>query len=263
MTLTERQVKGSWLQHVALLALRSFDWKWMQGVQWMNEKASRNQAYNPTTIEHVANVVTHGVWVLPSMLAGLELLQRARTWPQYFSALVYGAALILLFTVSTFFHSVFFYCNQNRHLKDALHRGDRAMIYVFIAASYFPWVTLQPMPVDEWVAELWWLVWLLASLGIAYQQVFHERYKCLETCVYLLMAVAPSLAMFYSTLAGLYELKVGGLVYMVGVMFFKADGKIPCAHAIWHVFVVMASSIHYFAVLSYLYPSHDLGTRSD
>ncbi|XP_063240640.1 monocyte to macrophage differentiation factor 2 isoform X1 [Bacillus rossius redtenbacheri] len=201
MTLTERQVKGSWLQHVALLALRSFDWKWMQGVQWMNEKASRNQAYNPTTIEHVANVVTHGVWVLPSMLAGLELLQRARTWPQYFSALVYGAALILLFTVSTFFHSVFFYCNQNRHLKDALHRGDRAMIYVFIAASYFPWVTLQPMPVDEWVAELWWLVWLLASLGIAYQQVFHERYKCLETCVYLLMAVAPSLAMFYSTVS--------------------------------------------------------------
>jgi hypothetical protein len=68
------------------------------------------------------------------------------------------------------------------------------MIYVFIAASYFPWLTIQPFPLSGWTAELWWIVWVLASLGILYQQLFHERYKCLETCFYLFMGIVPSIA---------------------------------------------------------------------
>nr|CAD7603640.1 unnamed protein product [Timema genevievae] len=202
-----------------------------------------------------SKIPSHKVWVIPSTFASLELVQRAISWPQYFSALVYGAALILLFTVSTFFHSVF-YCSSNRILKDILHRGDRAMIYVFIAASYFPWLILQPLPVDAWATELWWLIWVLASLGILYQQIFHERFKCLETFFYLFMGIVPSLAFLSCTddFSGLTELKIGGLLYVGGVIFFKSDGKLPFAHAIWHLFVAMAAGVHYYAILNYLYP---------
>ncbi|CAG2061510.1 unnamed protein product [Timema podura] len=143
-----------------------------------------------------------------------------------------------------------------RILKDILHRGDRAMIYVFIAASYFPWLILQPLPVDAWATELWWLIWVLASLGILYQQIFHERFKCLETFFYLFMGIVPSLAFLSCTddFSGLTELKIGGLLYVGGVIFFKSDGKLPFAHAIWHLFVAMAAGVHYYAILNYLYP---------
>lgn len=83
-------------------------------VKWMNQRASTNEAYQPTHIEHIANVVTHGMWVMPSLLAGITLIQRSSTTMQLVSALVYGTALLLLFTVSTFFHSVH-YCNHNRY----------------------------------------------------------------------------------------------------------------------------------------------------
>ncbi|XP_075230895.1 monocyte to macrophage differentiation factor [Lycorma delicatula] len=228
---------------------------WPRNIQWKNERAKPDQAYVPTTVEHLANVVTHGIWILPSIYGCSLLLKRSSTWQQYWAAIVYGMALVLCFGVSTVFHTVFF-AGSNRHLKDLLHRGDRAMIYVFIAASYFPWLMLRPLPADSWVSELWWVVWVLAFLGILYQQIFHERYKSLETFFYLFLGVAPSLAVINEVpvnFDGLTELKFGGFLYVIGVFFFKSDGAIPFAHAIWHLFVASAASVHYFAILHNLY----------
>jgi channel protein (hemolysin III family) len=80
----------------------------------MNPRACTNEAYTPTSIEHVANVATHGIWVVPSVIGGVELVRRSATWTQFVSACVYGTSLILVFAVSTFFHSVH-YCNHNRY----------------------------------------------------------------------------------------------------------------------------------------------------
>lgn len=83
-------------------------------IKWMNPRACTNEAYTPTSIEHMANVATHGIWVVPSVIGGIELVRRSATWAQFVSACVYGTSLILVFAVSTFFHSVH-YCNHNRY----------------------------------------------------------------------------------------------------------------------------------------------------
>lgn len=76
-------------------------------------------------------------------------------------------------------------------MKDILHRCDRAMIYVFIAGSYFPWLTLEQLPHEGWASQMKWIVWFLAVIGIIYQQIFHEKYKMLETIFYLIMGIGP------------------------------------------------------------------------
>lgn len=83
-----------------------------------------------------------------------------------------------------------FHCRQ---LKDVLHRCDRAMIYIFIAGSYFPWLTIHQLPEEGWSSLMRWLVWLGAAIGIGYQQAFHEKYKRLETIIYMIMGIGPSL----------------------------------------------------------------------
>lgn len=58
-------------------------------------------------------------------------------------------------------------------------------------------------------------------------------------------------------MSGLHELAFGGLIYMAGVVFFKCDGVIPFAHAIWHSFVFVGAIIHFVAVCTYLLGPRD------
>lgn len=92
--------------------------------------------------------------------------------------------------------------------------------------------------------------------------MYHERYKCLETVLYIVMGLGPSIVMVVCghEFSGMAELKMGGMLYLGGICFFKADGSIPCAHAIWHLFVVIAASFHYYAILNYLFPAIVLST---
>jgi len=217
----------------------------------MNCKAIGNQAYVPTELEHIANVITHGLWVLPSLVGFYYMIQKASNRTQYLSAVVYGCATVALFTISTVFHCVF-YVGRFRSLKEFLHRCDRAVIYLFIAASYTPWLTLKQM-VPSYCTNIQWLVWICACLGIVYQQLYHERYKWLETVLYLILGLFPSIAIInMPEWSGLYELAMGGAIYIFGIYFFKSDGCIPCAHAIWHIFVVIGATFHYYAVYKYL-----------
>ena len=55
-------------------------------------------------------------------------------------------------------------------LKGLLHRCDRAMIYIFIAGAYTPWLHLKNYAEGGWSNELRWAMWVFALVGIVYQQ---------------------------------------------------------------------------------------------
>lgn len=76
------------------------------------------------------------------------------------------------------------------------------------------------------------------------------------------MGVGPALVVIMTghEFSGMIELEIGGLLYIIGVGFFKSDGRIPLAHAIWHLFVVLAASIHYYAIWKHLFSSKVSGT---
>lgn len=41
-----------------------------------------------------------------------------------------------------------------------------------------------------------------------------------------------------SETTGLMLMSLGGIAYLSGLLFYSADGRIPFAHAIWHLFVM-------------------------
>lgn len=70
----------------------------------MNPRPRSCCPYTPTVFEHYANVATHGIVIIPSIIGAYYLNYYAKTHDQYRSTLIYGISLILLFTVSTLFH---------------------------------------------------------------------------------------------------------------------------------------------------------------
>ncbi|KAK6727370.1 hypothetical protein RB195_005204 [Necator americanus] len=221
---------------------------------YKNRRAAKGEAYEPTKYEHWANTISHAVGIVPSVLVFRYMVSIAHRDLQFYLMIIYGLFTTLLFSSSTCYHACELKYRQKRaqtQLRYYLHICDRAAIYLFIAASYTPWLTLRHCGYPG--LNLKWMIWVFALLGILYQYNFHEKYKTLETMLYILIAGCPSVAIFtMNDRTGLEWMIVGGVVYIAGVIFFKMDGIIPFAHAIWHIHVLIGASCHTYAVYSTL-----------
>ncbi|XP_068007118.1 monocyte to macrophage differentiation factor isoform X3 [Melanerpes formicivorus] len=222
--------------------------------RFMNHPAPANSRYKPTCYEHAANCYTHALLIVPAIV-GSALLHRLSDdrWEKI-TAWMYGVGLCALFIVSTVFHIVSWKKSHLRTMEHCFHMCDRMMIYIFIAASYAPWLNLREL--GPLASHMRWFIWLMAAGGTIYVFLYHEKYKIVELFFYLAMGFSPALVVTSMTnTEGLQEVAWGGLIYCLGVVFFKSDGVIPFAHAIWHLFVATAAAVHYYAIWKYLYRS--------
>jgi hemolysin III len=163
---------------------------------------------------------------------------------------IYGATQILLYTASTLYHSI-----PLPRAKAVLRLCDHAAIFLLIAGTYTPFTLVSLR--GPWGWSLFGLVWGLALTGIALQSIL-IRYKALVTAIpYVAMgwvaivAIKPLLESV--ALGGLVLLVAGGLAYTLGSVFYVWR-RLPYHHAIWHLFVLMGSTLHFFAILFYVIP---------
>jgi hemolysin III len=204
--------------------------------------------------EELANSLTHGLGLVLSIAGFVALFVLAilrGSALQIVSCSVYGATLVCLYAASTVYHSV-----RSRRLKRILKIIDHSSIYLLIAGTYTPFTLIILR--GGWGWTLFGLVWGLSLFGILFKVWFVDHFKIVSTAVYIIMgwlvviAFKPLLAMVPG--GAIAWLLAGGLSYTVGVVFF-AWRKLPYNHAIWHVFVLVGSVCHYFAVLLYVLPA--------
>jgi hemolysin III len=197
--------------------------------------------------EEIWNALTHGAGALLSLAGGAVLITLSALWGdrwQLAGAIVFSAALVLLYAASTLYHAV-----PHPIAKGRLKVFDHCAIYVLIAGSYTPFTLVGLRPHGGW-----WLfaaIWSLAVMGIVFKLYFTGRFKLVSTLIYLAMgwlivfAIKP--LMIAISPATLYWLIAGGLAYTLGTIFYMSK-RIPYTHAIWHGFVLLGSSCHFIAV---------------
>ena len=122
----------------------------------------------PTPFEQYGNVISHAIAVMLSLVGVDELLKRSRTTVQLCVACVYGTLLCGVFLSSTGFHLC---CLMQRYptARRVLHFCDRMVIYLFIAASYMPWLLLAQSEYDMLMQFACAAMWLCAAFGTMHQ----------------------------------------------------------------------------------------------
>jgi hemolysin III len=210
-----------------------------------------------TVGEEIANSVIHGLGTVLSVAALTMLIvfgSQSRNGWALGAGIVYGISLLLEYTASTLYHS--FPWPTAKHVFKIL---DHAGIYLLIAGTYTPFtlVTLRDAslgPVHHIGLWLFGVVWALAAIGIAVEAAWAYRPRWISVAVYLgmgwliVVAIQPLVADLAPT--GLALLVAGGLCYTAGTIFYVLK-RIPYMHAVWHVFVLAGSILHFLAVLMY------------
>lgn len=200
------------------------------------------------------NSITHLIGsVLALMGLGALLtisIQQRDPW-MIASFSVFGGTLVLLYTMSTLYHS--FYPPK---LKKLFQKMDHLSIYLLIAGTYTPYMLVSLR--DGNGPVLLAVVWGLAAVGIFLELHPSRRNETLQLFIYLLMgwlAVLEwnNLKTAIST-PGVMWLAAGGMAYTLGITFYVLDHRnmLRHAHGIWHLFVLLGSLCHFVSIIVYV-----------
>ena len=205
---------------------------------------------SPSLGEEIANSVSHGVGLVAALVAApfLVLAAARRSGAAgTVGATVFAGTVVLLYLASTLYHAL------PRHKARRMFRViDHSAIFLVIAGTYTPF-TLGVLR-GTWGWTLLGLVWSLAVLGVTLKTVGGIRYPRLSTTLYLgmgwlaLIAIRP--LWLRIPVSGWLWLVAGGLAYTAGVAFYAAD-RVRYGHFVWHLFVLIGTVCHFFAVLWY------------
>jgi len=193
--------------------------------------------------------LSHGIGAALSVAALVVLLVLAhgKLW-QTISFAVFGVSLIVLYTASTLYHSLWVKPKQIL----ALMRFDHVAIFLLIAGTYAP-VCLVSLR-GAWGWSLFGVEYGLAVIGIVCSLVWKGFPDWARIGIYILMgwlimvAIVPAIHVLGP--AGLAWLFGGGAAYSIGTVVFAADrphlwpGKFS-AHDLWHIFVLAGSACHF------------------
>ncbi|GGU77450.1 hypothetical protein GCM10009504_38160 [Pseudomonas laurentiana] len=197
------------------------------------------------------NAWTHLVGALlaavgATWLIGVAVLQ-GDPW-KIVSLTIYGFTLLLLYSISTLYHSV------RGKAKTVMRKLDHLSIYLLIAGSYTPFCLVSLR--GPWGWSLFGIVWGLAVIGMLQEIKPRSEARVMSIVIYavmgwiVLVAVKPLLASLGT--AGFAWLAGGGAFYTIGIIFFAYDSRFRHWHGIWHLFVIAGSLMHFIAVFFYV-----------
>lgn len=163
---------------------------------------------------------------------------------------IYGITMLMLYTNSTLVHAL-----KEGKAKDLFEFFDHSSIYLFIAGTYTPFLFVAVRGTLGWT--LFGVIWGIALAGVIFKAFFTKKFLFMSTIFYIamgwLIVIAWQPLVSAIPTGGIVLLVAGGLMYTLGTLFYVWRG-FPFHHAIWHLFVLAGSILHFFAVLIYLTP---------
>jgi len=205
--------------------------------------------------EDIFNMVSHIIGATLGLTAMILCIiyaaLRHNSWGVVASCF-YGTSLIIHYTLSSIYHGL----NENMG-KKVLQVITHCTVYYMIACTYLPllFCTVRPeSPKLCWLGLLY--ICIICGTGIVLASIDIENYDKISMALYLiagwswlliaklLFRVLPKECMIL--------IIIGGLIYTFGTTLYERGKIKKYAHSVFHILTVIASMIHFFAIVLYI-----------
>lgn len=196
----------------------------------------------------LGNCLTHAVGAVLSVIAVILLMTAAEGARETVSALLYGIPMLTVYTVSAVYHGL-----KSGEAKRIARLLDHSAIPLLIAGTTTPCalIALYDISVFHGIAVLS-AAWFCALFGLISKVFFFEKLKKITYAVYIiccalmLFSVIPVIPEMEN---GAFELIAAGCItYVIGAVFCYIGVKRQIYHVVFHVFVLLASMIHFYVI---------------
>ncbi|CAK0863638.1 unnamed protein product [Prorocentrum cordatum] len=207
--------------------------------------------------DEVFNAITHGIGVCLGVAGMVLLLVKVRNKPDYYkcSVAIYCVSATMLYLLSTLYHSFF---SLGRATVEIFRTLDYCGIFLLISGTYTPFFVIL-FHGEWWAKALIRGMWISSLLGISVAAFYRGPGETALRLTFFLVMGWTCVAVIREILRelgreGAVLLVVGGILYSAGIPFFVRGGhmwEMP-DHSIWHLFVLAASTCHFFAIYWYV-----------
>ena len=197
--------------------------------------------------ELIADGIVHGIGIVFALSLGTVLIVFAAIGtarPELPAIIVYLVTLLIVLGVSLAFNLA-----PVSRFKKVMARLDQAAIFLFIAGTYTPFLAILGGTRDGQLLTV--LVWGAAIVGIALKLIVPQRFGRLAILLYL--AIGWSGVLVFQSLAtalppvSLWLVLAGGITYSAGIIFHVWE-RLKFQNVLWHIFVVVGSILHLWAI---------------
>ena len=203
--------------------------------------------------EEIFNMVSHIVGGALSIIALVLCIVVAalhRNGYGVIASVIYGVTMISLYTMSSIYHGLH-PCTG----KKVMQIIDHCTIYFMIAGSYMPVVFCQ---IREKSTALCWIIfaieWGLVAIATTLTAIDLKKYKVFSMICYIgmgwIIIFFIKLLIETISMAGIILFLIGGILYTIGAVIYGFKRKY--AHCIFHIFVILGSIAHFFAIILYV-----------
>jgi hemolysin III len=199
--------------------------------------------------EEFLNTLTHFFGLILTIVGIPFMLHFNNDYTEYslFSIILFLFGLFCVYLTSTLYH----YTKDNK-LKSVFQKLDHISIFYLILGSYAPVCLITLL--DFSGINIFLIVFILAIIGTILKVFFTGKIEKASLLLYLLMGwlIISDIGTLFSLIPVQAKilLAVSGLSYTIGTLFYRSNKQY--AHTIWHLFVLVGSTTHYFFVIGYI-----------
>jgi len=199
--------------------------------------------------EEFLNTLTHFFGLILTIVGIPFMLHFNNDYTEYslFSIILFLFGLFCVYLTSTLYH----YTKDNK-LKSVFQKLDHISIFYLILGSYAPVCLITLL--DFSGINIFLIVFILTIIGTILKVFFTGKIEKASLLLYLVMGwlIISDIGTLFSLIPVQAKilLAISGLSYTIGTLFYRSNKQY--AHTIWHLFVLIGSTTHYFFVIGYI-----------